>query len=460
MKSKQDGDCAILLAPSFPESLNSTKNTRITASHLGRPMGNDLKERAKRHISPALVFHTDIEVKKAEGVHVESADGKRYMDFSSGLATANLGHCPPDVLEAAKRQMDSLIHSGCIFRYSSQVELAERLAEITPGPIDMFFFSNSGAEAIEGAIKLARFATSRPGIISFTGGFHGRTMGALSLTTSSARYRRGFHPLLPSVYHAPYPYCYRCLVGQKREDCSLECFEYLEGILKFQISPEDVACMVIEPVLGEGGYAPPPADVMLKLRELCTRHGILLIADEVQSGFGRTGKWFASEHYGLEPDIIVMAKGIASGFPLSAFGAPASIMSKWPPGAHGTTFGGNPVSAAAAVATIDKIRKDGLLENSARMGEYALSRLNDMKKRHGIIGDIRGLGLMIGVEFVKEDGSPDKEGLERVMERCLERGLVIIECGTEKNVARLMPPLTVTRAEMDKALSIFEEALS
>ncbi|WKZ31902.1 MAG: aspartate aminotransferase family protein [Thermodesulfobacteriota bacterium] len=422
-------------------------------------MGNDLKERAKKHITPALVFHTDIEVKKAEGLYVESTGGKRYMDFSSGLATANLGHCPPEVLEAARRQMDSLVHSGCIFRYSSQVELAERLAEITPGAIDMFFFSNSGAEAIEGAIKLARFATGRQGIISFTGGFHGRTMGALTLTTSAAKYRRGFHPLLPSVYHAPYPYCYRCLLGHQRKDCSLECYEYLEGILRHQISPEDVACMVIEPVLGEGGYAPPPPEVLFRLRDLCSRHGILLIADEVQSGFGRTGRWFASEHFGLEPDIIVMAKGIASGFPLSAFGASASLMSKWPPGAHGTTFGGNPVSAAAAVATIDTIRKRGLLENSARTGEYALSRLNDMKKRHSIIGDVRGLGLMIGIEFVKEDGGPDKEGLERVMERCLDNGLVIIECGPGKNVARLMPPLTVTREEMDAALSIFEEAL-
>ncbi|HBG46351.1 MAG TPA: aspartate aminotransferase family protein [Deltaproteobacteria bacterium] len=423
-------------------------------------MENDLKGRGARHLTPALVFHTDIEVKKAEGLYVESMDGKRYMDFSSGLATANIGHCPPEVIEAAKRQMDSLIHSGCIFRYSSEIELAERLASVTPGNIDMFFFSNSGAEAVEGAVKLARYATGRQGVIGFLGGFHGRTMGALSITTSAARYRRGYHPLMPSCYHAPYPYCFRCHMGMERGSCATECFEYLEKILKYQITPEEVACMVIEPLLGEGGYIVPPADFMRKVRELCSRHGILLIADEVQSGFGRTGRWFASEHFDLEPDIIVMAKGIASGFPLSAFGASADIMSKWPPGAHGTTFGGNPVSCAAAVATIDKIEKERLLENASRMGDHLLSRLLDIKNRRKGIGDVRGLGLMIGVEFIKADGGPDRERLDGVMKRCLDAGLIIIECGADKNIARLMPPLTVTGPEIDRALSIFEEAVA
>jgi len=423
-------------------------------------MGNDLLRRGQELLTPALAFHTDIIVKKAEGVYVESIDGKKYLDFSSGLATVNIGHRPPAVIEAARRQMDEMVHSGCIFRYASQVELAERLARVTPEGIEMFFFANGGAEAVEGAVKLARYATGRQGIIGFMGCFHGRTFGALSLTTSTARYRKGFHPLVPSVYHAPYPYCFRCHMGMDRTSCEVECFEYLERILKYQITPEEVACMIIEPVLGEGGYIVPPVDFMRKLRELCSRHGILLIADEVQSGFGRTGKWFASEHFDLRPDIVTMAKGIASGFPLSAFGASKELMSRWPKGAHGTTFGGNPVSCAAAVATIDTIEKEGLLEKAARMGEYAMGRVLEMKSRKKGIGDARGLGLMIGVEFIKEDGGPDRERLETVMKKCLEAGLVIIECGVDKNIARIMPPITITREEMDMGLGIFEEALS
>ncbi|MBI5491431.1 MAG: aspartate aminotransferase family protein [Deltaproteobacteria bacterium] len=422
-------------------------------------MAKDTLKRSKRLITPALVFHTDIVVKKAGGLYVEGEDGKRYMDFTSGLATANVGHCPPEVIEAASAQMRKFIHSGCIFHYDSEVELAERLAGITPGSIEMFFFSNSGSEAVEGAIKLARHSTNRQGIIAFTGGFHGRTLGAVSLTTSAARYRRRYHPLLPSVFHSPYPYCYRCPMGQNVNTCSTDCFNYLERILKYQITPEEVACMVIEPVLGEGGYIAPPFEFMKRLKGLCKREGILLVADEVQTGFGRTGRWFASEHFDLKPDIITMAKGIASGFPLSAFGASKKIMSKWPPGAHGTTFGGNPVACAAACATIDKIKKENLLQNAVTIGAHAVSRLKEMQKKSSRIGDVRGLGLMIGVEFVKKDGQPDREGLIKVMRKCLAKGLVIVECGVDKNVARLMPPLTITRTEMDRALDILEEAV-
>lgn len=423
-------------------------------------MVDDLIARGQALLTPALAFHTDIIVKKAEGLFVESTDGKRYMDFSSGLATVNIGHCPPEVVAAAKRQMDEIVHSGCIFRYASEVELAERLARITPEGIEMFFFSNSGAEAVEGAVKLARYATGRQGVVAFMGCFHGRTMGALSLTSSAARYRKGFHPLVPSVYHSPYPYCFRCHMGKEQKTCSIECFEYLERIFKYQITPEEVACVVIEPVLGEGGYAVPPVEFMRKLRELCSRHGILLVADEVQTGFGRTGRWFASEHFNLSPDILVMGKAIASGFPLSAFGASKELMSKWPKGAHGTTFGGNPVSCAAACATIDKIEKDGLLENSAKMGGYCMEHLHEIRKRTKGIGDVRGLGLMIGVEIVKDGTAPDRARLEIVMKKCLEKGLVIIECGVDKNVARLMPPITVTKDDIDRALKVFEEALS
>ena len=264
-----------------------------------------LINRAKALITPALVFHTNIAAKKGRGIYVEGIDKRTYMDFSSGLATANIGHCPQEVIEAAKKQLDSFIHSGSIFYYESVVALAERLARIAPPGIDMFFFSNSGAEAVEGALKLARHVTNRQGIIAFTGGFHGRTLGALSLTASTARYRKNYHPLLPSVFHAPYPYCYRCPMGKSRDTCSLDCFEYLRRMLRHQIAPEEVACTVIEPVLGEGGYVVPPIDYLKKLRDLCAKEGILLIADEVQTGFGRTGKWFACEHFGLRPDIML-----------------------------------------------------------------------------------------------------------------------------------------------------------
>jgi len=410
-------------------------------------------------LAPALAFHTPIVARKAEGVYVEGKDGRRYIDLTAGLASTNTGHCPPEVVRAAKAQIERLIHSGCVFHYEVEEELAGRLAAITPGAIDTFFFSNSGAEAVEGAIKLARYHTGRQAIISFTGGFHGRTFGALSLTTSSARYRDRYHPLLPSVFTAPYPYCYRCPMGQKRAACSLECFSYLERVLKHQVSPGEVACAVIEPVLGEGGYIVPPADFIQRLRELCTKEGIMLVADEVQTGFGRTGSWFACEHFGIAPDIITMAKGIASGFPLSAVGSTVEIMSKWAPGAHGTTFGGNPVSCAASIATIDKIRDDGLLENAVRVGSYATGRLTRMQEKHLFIGDVRSIGLMIGVEIIKEDGSPDRGLLERIMKKCLDAGLIIIECGGDKNIARFMPALTITETEMEEALDIFEEAI-
>ncbi|MBI5561815.1 MAG: aspartate aminotransferase family protein [Deltaproteobacteria bacterium] len=420
---------------------------------------NDVIARAKALLTPALVFHTGIVAVCASGIYVDADDGRQYMDFSSGLATTNIGHCHPEVIKAARSQMERLIHSGCIFYYQSEADLAERLRRITPASIEMFFFSNSGAEAVEGAIKLARFATGRQGIIAFTGGFHGRTLGAVSLTSSNARYRNRYHPLLPSVWHAPYPYCYRCPMGKTRATCSTDCFEYLKRTLRHQISAQEVACMVFEPVLGEGGYVVPPADYAAKLRELCTKEGILLVADEVQTGIGRTGKWFACEHWGLSPDIITIAKGIASGFPLSAIGASRDIMTKWSPGAHGTTFGGNPVACAAASATIDAIEKESILENAVEVGRYAMTRLSELQAGCPAIGDVRGLGMMIGMEFVKPDKSPDREYLEKVTKRCLDKGLIIVECGIDKNIARFMPPLITTAEQMKAALDIFEEAV-
>jgi len=439
-------------------------------------MKDNLIGKANKLFTPALIFHTDIIVKRARGLYIESTYGKRYMDFSSGLATTNIGHCPPQVIKAAKKQMDEIIHSGCIFRYKSEIELAEKLKETTPGNLNMFFFSNSGAEAVEGALKLARFVTKRQGIIAYTGAFHGRTMGALSLTTSTARYRRNYHPLLPSIFRAPYPYCYRCFLGQNPDTCGMDCFEYLKKMLRQEINPDEVAAIIFEPVLGEGGYAVPPLDYIKELRKLCTEYGIFLIADEVQTGFGRTGKWFACEHFGVVPDIMTIAKGIASGFPLSAIASTKEIMSKWLPGAHGTTFGGNPVSCAAGIATIETIMKDKLLDNAARVGDYAMNYLKDMQKRYPVMGDVRGLGLMIGIEFVKhapsepapdlirgsktgKDKIPDKEFLKRVLDKCYKEGLILIECGIDKNIIRFMPPLITTMGEMKKAIEIFEDAV-
>lgn len=422
--------------------------------------GTETVKLARAHLTPALAFHTGIVAGKAEGLYVTGTDGRTYMDFSSGLATTNIGHCPPAVVKAAAEQMKSVLHSGCIFYTGPQALLAEKLSTIAPEGIEMFFFSNSGAEAVEGAIKLARHATGRQGVIAFIPSFHGRTFGALSLTTSSARYRSGYHPLLPSVYHAPYPYCFRCPMGTRPEKCSTECFDYLRNtVLGRQITPGEVACVVIEPVLGEGGYVVPPRAFMEKLRELCTAEGMLLVADEVQSGFGRTGRWNAVEHFAVRPDIVTYAKGIASGFPLSAVGSTKEIMERWPPGAHGTTFGGNPVSCAASLATIGVIEDEGLLDHASRLGEAAIRRLRKMQERRPSIGDVRGLGLMIGVELVKDDGGPDKEGLAAVIKRCLEAGLIIIECGEQKNVARLMPPINITADELSRGLDIFEEAL-
>jgi 4-aminobutyrate aminotransferase len=422
-------------------------------------MEDNIIRKAGQLLTPATVFHTDIVVKKAEGIYVESIDGRRYMDFSSGLATTNIGHRPPRVIDAVKKQLDELIHSGCIFRYNSEVELAEMLKDITPGNLGMFFFSNSGAEAVDGAIKLARYTTKRQGIIAYTGAFHGRTMGAVSLSSSTAKHRYNYHPLLPSIFRAPYPYCYRCFLGKKRETCSLDCFEYLKRILRHEICPDEVAAVIFEPVLGEGGYVVPPGEYIKELRELCTNNGILLIADEVQTGFGRTGEWFACTHFDIIPDIMTVAKGIASGLPLSAIISTVDIMSKWNPGAHGTTFGGNPLSCAAAIETIKTIISEDLLNNASRIGIYALQRLKELQASFPIIGDVRGIGLMIGIELVKNDGSPDREGLKRILKRCEDMGLILIECGIDKNIIRFIPPLITKDVELKKAIDIFKEAL-
>jgi 4-aminobutyrate aminotransferase len=417
-------------------------------------------ERYANCFTPALHLYWPIAIARGDGVYVEATDGRRYLDFSSGLAVLNIGHCHPGVSGAVKIQLDKYVHSGGVYYSETVAAAAERLISVTPPGLDMLFFSNSGAEVTDGALKLARFVSGRQGIISFTGAFHGRTLGALSVTTSSANYRNRYHPLLPSVYHSPYPYCYRCPFNRKPDSCEQACFDYLKDILQRQIIPEEVAAIIIEPVLGEGGYHPAPLVFLEKLRKLCDDHGILLIFDEVQSGMGRTCNWFAAGHYGVTPDILTVAKGIASGFPLAAVVSTKEIMEKWPAGAHGTTFGGNPVSCAAALATIEAIEEGKLLEKSMVLAGEALARLGRLAGISPAIGDVRGVGLMIGIEFVTESGAPHRAAADRVLDFCLAQGLILINCGLERNVIRFIPPLITTEVELNTALEILEEGVA
>jgi len=409
-------------------------------------------------LAPVLAFDTEIRAAKAEGIWVTDVDGNRWADFACGTAVTNLGHNHPAVLEAAHRQLDNLVHSGCIVRYDSIVEAAERLRAITPPGIEKFSFANSGAEAVEAAVKLAKHTTGRQGVIAFRGGFHGRTMGSVSYTTSNARYRDGYHPLLGSVFIAPYPHPYRWgLTDDEATDLSLN---ELRMMFKHVVSPQTIACFLVEPVQGEGGYYPAPARFLATLREMADEHGIKLLYDEVQSGFGRTAEWFASDHFDAKPDIMAVGKGIANGLPLSAFGSSRETIDAWPRGAHGTTYGGNPVSTAAAVAVIDTM--EGLLPQARELSKHAFERFHDMAERHRTIGDVRGLGLMIGVELVTDRDSrvPDAEAFKHVEKHAFDRELIVINCGPDANVIRFIPPLITTREELDWALDLVDEGLT
>ncbi len=420
----------------------------------------EIIDRSATVFTPALHIYHPLVIERGEGCRVTNREGKSYLDCSSGLAVLNIGHNHPRVRTRVADQLERFVHTGGIYYNETTVVAAELLTSVTPPGLDMLFFSNSGAEAVEGALKLARHITGRQGIIAFSGAFHGRTLGAVSVTSSTARYRERYHPLLPSVYHAPYPYCYRCPFGSRAEACTFACLNYLEEMLRHSITPGEVAAIIIEPVLGEGGYVPTPPLFLSGLRGLCDEHGILLIFDEVQSGMGRTGEWFAAQGYGVTPDILAVAKGIASGFPLSAVVSRRAIMERWPVGAHGTTFGGNPVACAAATATIETIRDEGLLARGRTLGSEARDYLMDLQKRYPVIGDVRGMGLMIGIELVQADGAPAGRTCERLMERCLDRGLIIINCGPDRNIIRFVPPLTISDQELELALDIIAETVA
>jgi 4-aminobutyrate aminotransferase len=430
------------------------------ATSLPGPRALEIIARDREFISPSYTRAYPLVAERGEGAIVEDVDGNRFLDFNAGIAVVATGHCHPRVAAAIREQAQRLIHmSGTDFYYENMVQLAEKLSEIAPGGVPRrVHFGNSGAEAVEAAIKLARYHTGRDKFIAFLGAFHGRTMGALSLTASKAVQRSRFGPLVPGVHHIPYAYCYRCAYGKRPETCAAECVKVLEErVFKTTVPAEEVAAIVLEPVQGEGGYVVPPQKFFDELRRVAEKHGILLVVDEVQTGMGRTGKMWASEHFDLIPDIMTVAKGIASGLPLAATVARAEIMN-WERGAHASTFGGNPVSVAAALATIELL-EEGLVEQAARMGGYLMDRISGWPRRFACVGDVRGLGLMIGVEFVRDKATREKapELRDQVVQMAFEQGLLVLGAG--ENTIRLSPPLTITRDQADFAMDTLENCI-
>jgi 4-aminobutyrate aminotransferase len=424
------------------------------------PKAKQVVERDAKFMSPSFTRDYPLVAKSGRGAMVEDVDGNVFLDFAAGIAVCSTGHCHPKVVAAIQKQAAELIHmSGTDFYYESLPLLAERLAKTVPGVEDKkVFFTNSGTEAIEGAVKLARYTTKRDKMIAFYGCFHGRTMGSLSLTASKATQRKGFGSLLGGVEHIPYPYAYRCALGHRPETCGEEILETLENqIFKRLFDPTEVAGIIIEPIQGEGGYVPAPKFFLQELQRICRQHGIMLITDEVQSGMGRTGKWWAFEHAGIEPDIITSAKGIASGMPLGAIIARSSVMD-WKPGSHGTTFGGNPVCLAASLATMDLI-EGGLLENARKMGKYIFERTVDWTNKFKIVGDVRGKGLMIGIELVRDQRTKERAADLRnaIVDRAFHKGLLVLGAG--ENSLRLSPPLLIDEEQADFAVRTLEECI-
>jgi 4-aminobutyrate aminotransferase len=416
-----------------------------------------------KYISPSYTRSYPLVAKSGRGVVVTDVDGNEFFDFSAGIAVTSTGHCHPEVVAAIQKQAGELIHmSGTDFYYESLVELAERLSHIAPMPgPHRVYYGNSGAEAVEAALKLARYHTKRQQIIAFYGAFHGRTMGALSLTASKPQQKRRFAPLVPGVTHVRYPDVYRGCSGgaQDAEEFALGCARFIEEkLFKTTLAPEEVAAIFVEPIQGEGGYVVAPTRFMQELRRICDRYGILLVVDEVQSGVGRTGKWWAVEHTGVHPDIVCSAKGIASGMPLGVTISRANIMD-WVPGSHASTFGGNPVCIAAALATLDVIENERLLANATEVGNHMLKRIADWPKKHRLVGDVRGRGLMIGVEIVKDQKTKEygHDERDRIVELAFERGMLFLGCGP--STVRISPPLVVTFEEADLAMDALEESI-
>ena len=414
-----------------------------------------------QYVSPSYTRSYPLVAKRGRGVMVEDVDGNEFLDFSSGIAVTSTGHCHPEVVAAIQKQAAELIHmSGTDFYYENMITLAERLAKIAPmsGPVRVYY-GNSGTEAIEAALKLARYHTKRQGVIAFYGAFHGRTMGALSLTASKVQQRRRFLPGVPGVAHVQYPYLYRRPEGMSEEGFIAECVRNIEDrVFKTIMPPEECAAIFIEPVQGEGGYVPVPKKFMQELRRICDQHGILLVVDEVQSGAGRTGKWWSIEHTGVEPDIVTIAKGIASGMPLGITLARAEIMD-WVPGSHASTFGGNPICIEAALATMNVLEREGI-RNAEKVGNFIMKRITRWVDKHPMVGDVRGLGLMIGIEIVKNKKTRDTahDERDRIVELAFERGVLFLGAG--ENTIRVAPPLIVSEEQADIAMDVLEECIA
>jgi len=417
------------------------------------PKAQQIVERDRQVLSPSYTRDYPLVVKRGRGAVIEDVDGNSFLDFAAGIAVVSTGHCHPEVVAAIQKQASELIHmSGTDFYYPNMVELAEKLASIAPGKEPKrVYFGNSGTEAVEAAIKLAKYHTKRDKLVAFHGAFHGRTMGALSLTASRAVQRKGFGTLLSGVFHMPYPDTYRGTYGIRPENASADCLSYLENeLFRRRVDPDEVAGIFIEPVQGEGGYLPAPAEFLQGLEKICRKYGIMLVADEVQSGMGRTGKWWAVDYAGVEPDILCTAKGIASGMPLSAIITKASVMD-WKPGAHASTFGGNPVCIAASLATLGLIER-GYMANAARMGEFIKRQTANWPERHKIVGEVRGRGLMIGIEFVRDQKTKERapDLRNRIVQMAFHKGLLVL--GSGDTTLRLCPPLMIDEAQADFAV--------
>jgi 4-aminobutyrate aminotransferase len=415
------------------------------------------RERDAELISPAYHRYSDLVVESAEGAHLHTVDGRDVLDFGCGIGVTNLGHRHPAVVAAVHEQVDRLWHTSVTAFHPQMIEAAAALVSITPPGLDQVFLTNTGAEAVEGAIKLARRSTGRSDIIAFVGAFHGRTYGALSVTASKAAYRRGMGPLLPGVHHVRYPYCFRYCSHPRGALCDLVERE-LELLFDTTTAPDTVAAILVEPVQGEGGYVVPPATFMPMLRKVCDEHGILLIADEVQSGFGRTGRMFAVDHTGVDPDIMCVAKALGNGMPIAATIARHRVMRAWHEGEHGSTFGGNPVACAAAIAVIETLSRERIPERAERLGRKVMERARGWQSAIPALADVRGLGLMIGMEFM-QDGAPAAALVDRIAAAALARGLLVLSCGIDANVIRLIPPLTIPEDELDAGLDILEAAM-
>jgi 4-aminobutyrate aminotransferase len=425
------------------------------------PKAKAIIDRDHRYTAPAYGRVYPLVVKEGRGMVIEDVDGNLFLDFMAGIAVASTGHSHPRVVQAIEAQARKFLHiCGSDYYYEPMVDLAEKLSRLAPGAgTKKVFLTNSGTEAVEAAFKLARYHTKRQHVVAFHGAFHGRTLGSLSLTASRSSHRAHFGPLIPGVHHVPYGFCHRCPYQLKHPSCGIECVGVLEKVLfRYEVRPEEVAAIFVEPIQGEGGYVVPPPEYLPMLQELCRRHGILLVLDEIQSGFGRTGKMFASEHWGIEPDILCVAKGIASGMPLGAMIARDEI-STWTRSTHGSTFGGNPVACAAALATI-QLLEEGLVKNAAVVGGFLKEKLMELRPRFAEISEVRGLGLMIGVEFERNDGShaPDGKLRDRVMQKCFEKGLLLLSCG--ESTLRFCPPLIVAEKEVATAIGLFEAAIA